>query len=79
MELFLGLLKFAAICVAVVVVMETAGRGYQKIFPKPAQEIKIIVEHHITADGIDGTFDITTDVLSVAIGVEEATKKALDQ
>lgn len=79
MELFFSLLKIAAICVAVVVVMETTGRGYQKFFPKPVQEIRIIVEHHITADGIDGTFDITTDVLSVAMGVEEATRKALAQ
>lgn len=70
--------KWVCILVTIVFVMESAGRVYRKLFPMPVQEIRIVVVHHLTADGIEGTFDITTDVLSVAMGVEAAAKKAID-
>jgi hypothetical protein len=77
MEKVFVILRLVAICVVVVVVVETTGRAYRLLFPVPAREVRVIVEHHLTADGVDGTFDITTDVISVALGVEEATRKAM--
>jgi hypothetical protein len=79
METLVFVVKMIGIMVAVVVVMNTAERGYKKFFPEPAQEIRIVVEHHLTAEGVDGKFDITTDVISVAMGIEEGARKSLSQ
>lgn len=79
MKTLIFVVKMIGIMVAVVVVINTAERGYNKLFPKTPQEIRIVVEHHLTAEGVDGKFDITTDILSVAMGIEESTKKSLSQ
>ena len=70
-------LNMVVVCVVIFLVIETTYRGYQWLFPRTPQKMVIIVEHNITADGIDGTFDITTDVISVAIAIEEATREAI--
>lgn len=79
MESIIYLAKLIGLCIVLVVVMETTTKVYRKVVPPPQPELKIIVEHHVSADGINGKIDITTDVLAVAIAIEDGTKTALTE
>lgn len=76
MEAAISILKIVGLLIFCVVVLQTAERTYQRVFPKPQPTMLIVVEHRIIADNLESSVDITTNVLSVALGVEEAAKRS---